>query len=87
MAAVIRENSDPRGITVCGGDGRERNVFTSVSHVVEIRMLGQQSASEDGGYYLLKYEGTPLVPFMPLYKDMNSHNCKSCICLRSNGLQ
>ena len=57
MTAVIRETTDTRGIRVCGGDGRERDVYTTVTNAVEVRMRGPQSRSTEGGHYLMKYTG------------------------------
>ena len=54
--AVIRERSRPKGLTVCGGQERERHIYTSVGHAVEIRVLGT-STDKDPPYFLLKYEG------------------------------
>ena len=52
--AVIKERSSPRDIVVCGsGAGHvARHVFTSVSHVIDLHVLGQTSAQ-----FLLQFHG------------------------------
>lgn len=53
--AILRETEPTRSITVCGSVMRERNVYTSISDSVEIRVLRNQFSVNKGKYFLLKY--------------------------------
>ena len=53
--AIVRERNTPSGVTVCAGTVRNKTVYTSVSHMVEVQILGRR------GSFLLKYEGRPSV--------------------------
>lgn len=55
--ATIKEESVSRSTTVCGGSGRERHIYTSVTNTVEIRIVGQPSTDDGRDHFLLKYEG------------------------------
>ncbi|KAI0242202.1 hypothetical protein LSAT2_014430, partial [Lamellibrachia satsuma] len=48
--AIVRERNTPSGVTVCAGTVRNKTVYTSVSHMVEVQILGRR------GSFLLKYE-------------------------------
>ena len=51
--AVLKEDTTKKSVTVCGGGKKEREVYTSQKHAVELRILG---SSGGGEYFLLKYE-------------------------------
>ncbi len=55
--ATIREATNTRSITVCGGNARVRHVYTSVTNQIELRMLNSKTP-HDPLYFLFKYEGT-----------------------------
>ena len=52
---ILKESRAGRSVTVCGGQGREKAIFTSTSHDVEVRVL--TGASANARYFLLKYDG------------------------------
>ena len=53
--AILREKQPTRSITICGGTQRQKNVYTSISHQVEIRILRSQSNNK-GRYFVIKYQ-------------------------------
>ena len=55
--ATIRETTAMRSTTVCGSQGRERNIYTSSKNEVEVRILGN-SAGNKKTQFLLYYQGT-----------------------------
>ena len=55
--AIIRERDNHNGVTVCAGTVRNKTVYTSVSDVVEVRILGGRGSYAEIAYFLLKYEG------------------------------
>ena len=57
MLATVREESAPRSVTVCGGEGRVRHVYTSLSNRVEVRMMAANLPHLPEHYFLLRYEG------------------------------
>ena len=54
--ATIREATNTRSITVCGGNNRVRHVYTSVTNQIELRILNSKTP-HDPLYFLFKYEG------------------------------
>ncbi len=55
VTAIIREKGDTSGVTVCGGEAREKHVYTSLSNALEIRILGVSDINK--GYFLLRFDG------------------------------
>ena len=69
--ATIREATNTRSITVCGGNSRVRHVYTSVTNQVELRILNSKTP-HDPLYFLFKYQGTfpkqePILVYMLNY--------------------
>ena len=56
MYGTLKEETAERSTTVCGGNERERYVYTSVTNSVELRIVGKASP-ERGEMFLFKYEG------------------------------
>ncbi len=54
--ATIREATNTRSITVCGGNSRVRHVYTSVTSQIELRILNSKTP-HDPLYFMFKYEG------------------------------
>ena len=57
--AIIKDKSVSKSVTVCGGSPaqvRERSIFLSESHQLEIRMMIGKP-ERDSGQFLLKYQG------------------------------
>ena len=52
---MIREKTQMRTTTVCAGDRRIRNMYVSMGHEVEIRVVVNGSSDEER--FLLKYKG------------------------------
>lgn len=67
--AVVKE-SGPREFTICAGNVRERLVYTSHTHQVEIHII-HQSASDESIAFMLKYEGECLSSLI----DFRSNLC------------
>ncbi len=54
--AILRE-AGQQNVTVCGSETRERHIFKSMSHRVEVGIVrGSERLSRDDHHYLLKYE-------------------------------
>ena len=57
VTAILREKGASRDVTtVCSGRGRQKQVYTSLTDALEVRILGVKSSREPS-YFLLKYEG------------------------------
>ena len=57
VTAILREKGDSSDVTtVCSGGGRQKQVYTSLTDALEVRILGVKSSREPS-YFLLKYEG------------------------------
>ena len=54
--AQIREQKTRSSITLCGGETREKVVYTSESSSVELEVVNNRAAKEPA-FFLLKYEG------------------------------
>jgi hypothetical protein len=57
--AVIKEKSSVRsggGETVCGSESRESHVYTSLTNVVEIRVVTARK-NHKTDHFLVRYEG------------------------------
>ena len=55
--ATVKEESVGKSFTVCGGDGRQRHVYTSLTNTVEVRIVGKPSTADGRDHFLLQYEG------------------------------
>ena len=83
--AILRETDPTRSITVCGSTMRERNVYTSVSDTVDVRVLRSPTNSKmsKGKYFLLKYDCEYLLLFLKKKKKekkrrkKQKHYCSS----------
>lgn len=56
--ARLEERGASRSTIICGGEQREKHVYTSVTYEVEIHIMGRRAKNS---YFLLKYEGKNLV--------------------------
>ncbi len=54
--ARIEEKDVARSTIVCGGERREKNVYISVTHEVEVHIMNRRSSAQQH-YFLLKYSG------------------------------
>ena len=52
---ILKESAAGRSVTVCGGQERDKQIFTSTSNSVEVRVL--TGASSKSRFFLLRYEG------------------------------
>ena len=58
VIAVIKEKTPVRSVTICGGGvERERTVYISESHSIEVRLMTISKSASEGGHYLIRYEG------------------------------
>ena len=58
VTAILREKGESSDVTtVCSGGVRQKQVYTSLTDALEVRILGSKSSREPT-YFLLKYEGT-----------------------------
>ena len=64
--AIVREPNTPNELTVCAGIERNKTVYTSVSHTIEVSILGERGSFSEIGYFILKYEGTMPYIFLNL---------------------
>ena len=56
--AILRENHPQRSNTICSGKSREAQAYTSVSNVLEVRIIGGSTEQTKGTrYFILKYKG------------------------------
>lgn len=57
-AMIIETSVSTRYITICGGDRRERNIYTSISKAIDIRILTKKTEELAADYhFLLRFEG------------------------------
>lgn len=54
--AKVSEDEAFSSVTVCGGDRREKEVYSAESHVIEVE-FPEIYGKEPTGYFLIKYEG------------------------------
>ena len=58
--AILRENDPLRSNTICSGKSREAQVYSSLSNVLEVRIIGGSTEQTKGTrYFILKYKGKP----------------------------
>lgn len=55
----IKEASSHRSFPVCGGNGRQQFVYSSVTNVIEIHVVSPEVFSQKG-QFLIYYEGQSL---------------------------
>ena len=56
---VIKEDAAPSDTPICKGQERERHLYTSVSHSVEIHVVSPEVLTQ-AGQFLLYYQGTSM---------------------------
>ena len=54
--ATVREQGVARSVTVCGGQARYKHIYTSITNMIEIRIVGQDS-TQSQQHFLLEYRG------------------------------
>ena len=54
--AVIRDGTQSRAITACGGDDRIRHVYMSKSNSIELQIKNRRLLATVGAF-LIKYQG------------------------------
>ena len=65
--AIIKETGGPqRGTPVCGGRNREKHVYTSTGHLVEIQIVSREVFSTNG-QFILYYQGEYLGEYLDVY--------------------
>ena len=58
-AILTERSSTTRNVRICGGERRERNVYTSRTNSVDIRFITKVDVETDKEYFfLLRYEGS-----------------------------
>ena len=54
--ATVKEGTVSRSITMCVGDDREKQVYISRGHIIELQIVNRRLLSSIGAF-LIKYEG------------------------------
>ena len=71
--AIVREREGGRSTTICGGSQRERHIYLSHGHAVEIRIIHGQNR-DNGKHFVMKYEGNSyFCSFKNYFKLMTKH--------------
>ena len=67
-AIVTEKTSTTRNIRVCGGTDRERNIYTSRTNALEIRIITRNNVESDKVYHFaLKWEGNDFSSLIALF--------------------
>jgi len=54
--AIIKEETSPRDTPICGGRGRVKVVYTSVTSIIEIHVVSPEAFSKLG-HFVIHYQG------------------------------
>ena len=68
--AIVRERDGGRSTTICGGSQRERHIYLSHGHAVEIRIIHSQNRDNEK-HFVIKYEGNSSLYPLKVYKKMS----------------